>query len=165
MRLTDRARVGMSAGVSGEQLAARASMKCRAYDVGMLRPPGWRPDEAQRKKLLGFEGYGPDDPDVVFVGLEEYCDPEADRQRDNIWIRCTDPAFAGPRADKNDACVALGPVAKTSNVPVGDVMAGIMAALTERLPLGSGFFRLAAASPMAKPITGRHLQASSARRR
>lgn len=97
----------------------------------MLRPKDWAPDDTQKKRLLDFEGYGPDTADVIFVGLEEYCSGDADEQRDSIWIRCTNHEFEAERADKNRALAALSGLVKT-NVPVWDVMAGIVSGLTKR---------------------------------
>ncbi len=72
-----------------------------------------------------------DAPDIVFVGLEEYCDRDPRLQHENIRRRCTEPAYDGTRVDKNDAFDALAGLVKT-DVPVWDVMAKIMASLTAR---------------------------------
>lgn len=102
-----------------------------------LRPPRWFPSAAEKEKLLSFEGYGADAPDVVFVGLEEYCSGQRERQRDSIWLRCTNPAFAERRADKNRATGVLNQLnrptsPKQRTVPVWNIMAGIMAGITGR---------------------------------
>jgi hypothetical protein len=121
----------------------------------MRRPTDWTPDPDQKKRLLAFEGYGVDSPDVVFVGLEEYCSGDPRKQRDSIWIRCTHPEFAGRRADKNRALEALSGLVKT-HVPVWDVMAGIISGLTgrpcylERQELGA---RPGAESPLTTWLT------------
>jgi hypothetical protein len=102
----------------------------------------WRPTQQDCEHLLAFEGYGVDAPDIVFVGLEEYCDPDPTLQQENIRRRCTTPAYNGTRVDKNDALNALEGLVKTT-VPVWDMMAKIMASLTgrpwevERSALGS----------------------------
>lgn len=102
----------------------------------------WRPTQEDLERLLAFEGYGVDSPDIVFVGLEEYCDPDPKLQRENIRRRCTSSAYNGVRVDKNDAIDALEGLVKT-RVPVWDMMAKIIASLTarsweaERLALGS----------------------------
>lgn len=97
-----------------------------------LRPSGWQPSATDQSRLLAFEGYGPDRPDVMFVGLEEYCSKEFERQRDNIWIRCTDPAFAESRVDRISATLALQPVVEISTVRTWDTMAEIVAAVSGR---------------------------------
>ena len=88
---------------------------------------GTSPEEKHR--LLDFEGYGPDEPDVIFVGLEEYCDPDPERQRDAIFIRCNHPAFNSKRVDKNRATRALTSDGQIPHVPVWRVMAKIMSSL------------------------------------
>ncbi len=97
----------------------------------MLRPANWAPTTADRQRLLSFEGYGVDNPDIIFVGLEEYCTPDYDGQRDGIWIRCTSQIFAAKRIDKNQARSALAGVGR-QGVPVWDVIAAILSALTGR---------------------------------
>ena len=91
----------------------------------------WSPTHADRTRLLAFEGYGVDAPDIVFVGLEEYCDRDPRLQHENIRRRCTEPTYDGTRVDKNGALDALAGLVKT-DVPVWDVMAKIMASLTAR---------------------------------
>ncbi len=107
-----------------------------------MRPTGWRPTTSDRERLLAFEGYGPDRSDVIFVGLEEYCDADPEKQRDGVWVRCTSPAYASKRVDKDEALASLVGLVKT-DVPVWDMMATIMSGLTgrsheeERSALGS----------------------------
>jgi hypothetical protein len=107
-----------------------------------LPSSAWSPTQQDRARLLAFEGYGVDAPDIVFVGLEEYCDPDPTLQHENIRRRCTTLAYNGARVDKNDALNALEGLVKTT-VPVWDMMAKIMASLTgtpwetEREALGS----------------------------
>lgn len=96
----------------------------------MIRPLNWSPSSEDKQRLLDFEGYGPDAPEVIFVGLEEYCHSESERQRDAIFTRCTHPAFAGKRADKNLATQALTGQVTTDNVRAWQVMASIVSALT-----------------------------------
>lgn len=96
----------------------------------MRRPENWRPSDVDKERLLAFEGYGPDLPHVVFVGLEEYCVRDPQGQRDNIWIRCTHPVFSEVRTDKDRARALFGHKRKT--VPVWKVMATIVSKLTGR---------------------------------
>lgn len=96
----------------------------------MLRPSGWKPTPQQQDRMLAFEGYGVDEPDIVFVGLEEYCSPDPDDQRENVWLRCTDPLFESPRVDKNGACRVLGRVTRIEGVGTWNMMARILSALT-----------------------------------
>ncbi len=105
-------------------------------------PSDWTPSRENKRRLLEFEGYGADDPDIVFVGLEEYCDGDLEKQRENIWRRTTSPSYQGRRVDKDRSLAALGGTVKT-DVPVWDMMASIVAGLTlrtfdeERAALGS----------------------------
>lgn len=91
----------------------------------------WSPTREDLERLLAFEGYGVDSPDLVFVGLEEYCDPDPKSQRENIRRRCTSSAYHGVRVDKNEAIDALEGLVK-KRVPVWDMMAKIIASLTAR---------------------------------
>lgn len=98
----------------------------------MLRPSGWSPSKEEREKLLSFDGYGVDNPDIIFVGLEEYCDSDHNKQRDNIWLRCTNPLFDNSKIDKNKVCDILSPTVKTTNVKTWEMMATIISYLTGR---------------------------------
>jgi len=99
---------------------------------------------------MTFEGYGPDSPNVVFVGLEEYCSADPTQQRDSIYVRCNSPVFEGRRVDKNAALKELTGLVKTA-VPVWELMAAIMAGL------GSGDhaleWELLGARSAAAPLT------------
>jgi hypothetical protein len=120
--------------------AAAVIRRQRTHDANL--PSTWMPTQQDRARLLAFEGYGVDSPDIVFVGLEEYCDPDPTLQYENIRRRCTEPAYAGTRVDKDNALEALDGLVKT-DVPVWDMMAKLMASLTgrpwevERAALGS----------------------------
>lgn len=96
------------------------------------RPPDWFPSPEDKQRLLEFEGYGTDSPEIVFVGLEEYTHPELERQRDAIYVRCTNPAFVGKRVDKNAATRALTGGSTMDDVPVWRVASAIVSALTGR---------------------------------
>jgi hypothetical protein len=91
--------------------------------------PTWQPTAEERQKLLRFEGYGPDKPDVLFVGLEEACSDE--EQRKNIYIRCKDRRFQDTRGDKNEAMEALEG-AVNADVRVWKIMADVMVLLSDR---------------------------------
>jgi hypothetical protein len=98
----------------------------------MTRPSDWSPSPEDKQRLLGFEGYGPDAPEIIFVGIEEYTHPDLERQRDAIFIRCTDPAFAGKRVDKNAATRALTGGSAMDDVRVWRVASAIVCGLTGR---------------------------------
>lgn len=100
--------------------------------IDSKRPANWQPSNEEKARVFSFEGYGPDNPDFMFVGLEEYCDGGYDEQRENIWIRCTDPVFAVPRADRIAATNALQHLVKAPVVRTWDVIAAIVAAFTNR---------------------------------
>lgn len=93
---------------------------------------GWAPSEEERARLLSFEGYGVDEPDIVFVGIEEYCDADPRLQRENIRRRCTANAYRGVRVDKDEALRCLEGVVRTTTVPVWNMSAKLVASLTGR---------------------------------
>lgn len=94
------------------------------------RPSGWKPNAKHKEQLRSFDGFGPEAPDVIFIGLEEYCSGDHEQQRDNVWIRCTSSTYS-QRADRETALRELAGLVKT-DVPVWDFMAKIMARLTGR---------------------------------
>lgn len=75
-----------------------------------------------------------DKPNVLFLGLEEYCNPGSKEQREGIWKRCTEPEFAEERADKNRATAVLDSSLRFESVPVWRVMSEIVAGLSGRSP-------------------------------
>lgn len=103
----------------------------------MERPHGWVPSQEQKERLLHFEGYGPDDPQIVFMGLEEHCDSMPELQEDAIWRRCTRQEFAAQRVDRNAAHKALEDIESKKRVRVWEVMASIVEQLTRYCFFGS----------------------------
>lgn len=120
--------------------------------IDINRPRSWEPSDEQKARLLDFEGYGSDDPDVVFVGLEDLTDGGIDEQREDIWIRCTQSIFAVPRTDRVGATRALNDLVKPPTVRNWDVIAAIMSGLSKR-PVKEDRAAIGTRPPLVQPST------------
>ena len=85
--------------------------------------------ESEKALLLDFDGYGVADPDVVFIGQDEYVPGSYDGQRENIRIRCSTDAFRPPLGDAREALFAVVANVGRERVPTWEIMSALLARL------------------------------------